>query len=100
MMIVTKHITQDHRLLLAVCDSNLLGKCFEQDGKVMDLSSDFFNGSETDKKGTMVLMKKAYMLNLVGSESVDTGIGVGLVEKSRVMKIEDIPFAQVLCIQE
>jgi len=100
MMIVKKHITPDHRLLLAVCDSSLIGKKFEQGGKVIDLSSDFYNGDETSKEEAAIIMKKAYLLNLVGEDSIQTGLDAGLVENNSVLKIEGIPCAQVLCIQE
>ena len=47
-MIVKKHITQDKRLILAVCDKELLGRCFEESSLQLDLRGEFYNGEEKD----------------------------------------------------
>ena len=45
-MIVKKHVTQDRRLLLAICDSSLKGKKFVVGEKQLDLTSGFYAGEE------------------------------------------------------
>ena len=43
---VTKHTTPDKRLVLALCDKDILGKKFEDSKRVLDLSSNFFKLAE------------------------------------------------------
>jgi len=99
-MIVKKHRTQDGRLLLAVCDSELLGKVFEEGERQLDLGSDFFNGEEIDENAVLELMNLAYMINIVGKKSVDLAIQNDFVSKEQVLTVQDIPSAQVVNIIE
>ncbi len=99
-MIVKKHIAPDKRLVLAVCDKELLGRVLEDDQMRLDLGSEFYKGEEIDKKGLRALMKKAHMLNLVGENSVKCGIECGLVKDKNIIMINRVPHAQTLVIGE
>jgi uncharacterized protein len=95
-LIVTRHVTPDKRLILAVCDRDILGKKFEDAKRVLDLSSAFFNGEERPKAEVILLMKKAYTLNIAGEESVELAIECGLIDKTHVVHIKNIPHAQAV----
>ncbi len=97
-VIVTKHITPDKRLVLAVCDKELLGKKIEDSKRVLDLTSNFFKGKEMANKDALALMKKAYTLNAVGEESVDLAVESGVVEKTHVIFINKVPHAQAVVL--
>ena len=56
-MIVKKRTTRDGQLLLAICDSNLKGKKFSENGIQLDLSSEFYNGEEMDEDDRNVVKK-------------------------------------------
>lgn len=98
MMIAKKHITPDKRLLLAVCDSDIIGKVFEQGDRILDLSSSFYAGDEYTDDEIESLMKKSYMLNLAGRKSVDLAKRLGYVNNS--IEIDGIPHAQALTVAE
>jgi hypothetical protein len=49
-MIAKIHKTFDGRNVLAVCDSDLLGKKFEEKDLQIDLNSDFYKGKKKKKK--------------------------------------------------
>jgi len=100
MMIVKKHVAGEGRLVLAVCDSDILGKKFENEHRQLDLSSDFYAGEELTHDEVLGLMKKAYILNLVGKSSVGLGIETGLVDKDNIDEINNVPYAQVLVAVE
>lgn len=97
-MIVKKHISQG-RLILAVCDTELLGKTFSNDECNLDLSSDFYNGEEMSKEETQNLMKQSYIINLAGEESLDAVVELGYTIKESAKLIENIPHAQVVVIR-
>ena len=99
-MIVKKHKTQDRRLILAVCDTELLGKVFEEDERLLNLGSGFFNGEEMDDNAVVELMKQAYVINIVGENSIKLAIGGGFVSKDQVLRIKNVPNAQVVNVVE
>jgi hypothetical protein len=91
-MIVKIHKTPDGRIILAVCDSEILGKKFEEKGLQLDLSSDFFKGNEMKEEEIISLFKKAYIVNLNGEKAVKLGVREGVV--SEVIRIKGIPHAE------
>ena len=95
-MIVKEHSTQDKKLLLAICDSNLIGKKFEEKNKQLDLTSNFYKGEAKSDQETTNLMKKAYILNLVGEKSVNLALKLELISGDHVDSIKKIPYAQCL----
>ena len=99
-MNVKQHVARDRRLLLAVCDSDLKGKKFEDNKIQLDLSSDFYNGEEMDEERVLKLMKCASMVNLVGKKSVELGIKAGIIEKEHVIKVKGVPHAQGVVVRE
>ena len=94
-MIVKKHITQDHRLILAMCDKELIGKKFSEGKKYLDLTTGFYKGKEMNINEIKDLMKKAYMLNLVGKKSIQVATDLGLIAEN-IMTVKTIPYTQVL----
>lgn len=56
-MIVKTHLTPNGKLL-AVCDSDILGKRFEEDERQLDLSGRFYKGDEVSDEilGKMLML--------------------------------------------
>ena len=98
-MIVKVHKRQE-KTVVAVCDTDLLGKKFEEGPLQLDLTSDFYAGTEMDKKAASDLIRNADIVNLVGEQSVKLGIEEGLVEKGRILKIDGIPHAEAVIVHE
>ncbi|MBI2136754.1 DUF424 family protein [Candidatus Woesearchaeota archaeon] len=96
--IVKIHKLSDNRVMLAICDSNLLGKKFENGKLQLDLSSDFYRGKEMDEEKILSYIDRTYIINLVGEESIDFGIRHNLIEKNNVVVIKKIPHAQAILI--
>jgi len=95
-MITKIHKTFDGRGVLAVCDSDLLGKKFEEKDLQIDLTSNFYKGEEKKEEEILELFKIASIINLVGKKSVELGIKAGIIDKEKVIKIKGVPHAQVL----
>ena len=93
-------IHQSYREVVAVCDSNLLGKKFEQGKFQLDLKESFFKGEEKSKQETIKIMqdmsKEDATFNIVGKESVVCAIEAGIISKQGIKKIDSVPFALVL----
>jgi hypothetical protein len=99
-MIVRKHLTPNGELLLAVCDTELLGQHFEEGEFQLDCSSDFYKGDELSKEDLLALLKHCIIANVVGRESIGVLLEAGLVKASAVKTIAAIPYAHVVKIAE
>ena len=97
-MIVKEHITADNKLILTVCDKEIIGKKFETNDLKLDLSSDFYKGKEKTENEIVKLFPAAYMINLVGQKSVDLGLRSKIISKKDIIKIKDIPYVQVVSL--
>jgi len=98
-MLVKIHKKND-KTIVAVCDDFLLGKVFEENGKQLDLSGDFYKGEHRDNTETGDLIRNADIVNLVGEESIKIGLEEGIIEESQVIHIQGIPHAQAIIVHE
>jgi len=93
-------IIRSQRDLVAVCDSELLGKRFEEGKFQLDLTGSFFRGDEFSKEETIEIMKKMSKedatFNIVGKNSVNCALETGIIIEEGIAEIQGIPFALVL----
>ncbi|MFH1787469.1 MAG: DUF424 domain-containing protein [archaeon] len=98
-MILIK-IHKSYRYVVAICDSELLGKKFEQGRFQLDIKESFFKGKKTSKEKTIQTMKKMSIedstFNIIGEKSITCALEAGIISKEGIKTIQDIPFALVL----
>jgi len=99
-MLVKKHSTRDGKLILAICDSELIGKKFAQGKIQIDLTTDFYKGEEKSESEILLMIQEAYILNLVGEKSVKLALKQKLIDETHILKIEGIPHAQCVIVRE
>lgn len=92
-MIVKVH-KREGRTVVAVCDSDLIGKKFEEGDRQLDLTSDFYAGEERDEKEVGDLIRNADIVNLVGEEAVRLGLEEEVITQDQIIKIDGVPHAQ------
>ena len=97
-MIAKLHKSLEGRVILAVCDSELVGKKFEEGELQLDLTSGFYKGKEMSEERILELFKVVNIVNLVGKEAVGLGKKAGIIEK--VITIEGIPHAEAVIVRE
>ncbi len=95
-MILKLHKTRDGKKIAAICDSDLVGKRFEEKNLQLDLCSDFYRGEEKTGDEIMAAIKDACMVNMVGNRSVELGLKAGIIGKGNIIKIKKIPHAQAI----
>lgn len=98
-MIIKAHKTQEGRTILAICDNNLIGKKFEEKNLQLDLTSNFYKGEKKSEKEIINYLKDCYTVNIVGEKSINLAIKLGIINKSKVIKIKNIPHAQAILEQ-
>ncbi len=93
-------IHKSYRAIVALCDSNLLGKKFESDKLQLDVRENFYKGEEiTKEQAVLVLVKQARedaTFNIVGKEAVEAASEAGIIEKKHAGNIAGIPYALAL----
>jgi len=99
-MMLVKHHTKDGRDIVAVCDKELIDRKFEENGKQLDLTSEFYKGEEKDEMEIGDIIRNADIVNLVGKRAVDLGLAEEVISKENVIMIDGIPHAQAVLIQE
>ena len=95
-MIIKVHKTQEGRVILSICDKELLGKKFEDGNLQLDLSSSFYAGDEVDENKIRLELRDASIVNIVGEKSVNFCVNLGIVDVNTVRKIKGIPHVQVV----
>ena len=93
-------VHKSYRSVVAVCDSDLVGKTFEEGKFQLEVKESFFKGEEVQKDRVIFLMKKMLMedatFNIVGEDSIDAAIKAEIISEDSVGEIQGIPFALVL----
>ena len=97
---VLVRIIKSYRDIVAVCDSELIGKIFEQGEFQLDVKESFFKGDETNEEKTIEIMKdmekEDSTFNIIGEKSVNAALKAGIIKEKGIGKIQGIPFALVL----
>ena len=97
---VKEHATSFGELLVAGCDSDILGKSYEDSEFSFKISSAFYGGKEVDEKTFLVLAKKCSILNIIGDDIVALAIKHKLIDPKNVRKIAGVSHAQSIAISE
>jgi hypothetical protein len=87
-------------IMIAACDSNLLGKRFKEGKLVLNASKEFYgNGFKGGRERLKKELERTTIANLIGEEAVSCAIEAGFINKERVIKVKGIPHAQYLLIK-
>ncbi len=83
-------------VLLATCDAELLGRVLREGKIIFEVREEFYKGSKVSVEEAIDLMKQSTIVNMVGRNIVEKAIERGLVHPEAVLKISDVPHAQVV----
>ncbi len=94
------NIIKTYRDIITICDSDLIGKKFQQEKFQLNIKKSFYNGKETSEEETIKIMnemeKEDATFNIVGEKSVQTALKQGTITKENIKEIKGIPFALIL----
>jgi len=93
-------IHESYRYVVAICDSELLGRYFDEGKFQLDIKESFYGGKEVYEEELLKMIKKMSgedaTFNIVGEESVKTALKAGIISGAGIKKIAGIPYALVL----
>lgn len=85
-------------VMVALCDSSMIGKRVCEGKLVLDASEDFYGGDLVTPEAAVDMLAMATVVNLVGEEAVRCGMEAGLIHKDAVMYVSGVPHAQFVQI--
>ncbi len=83
-------------VLLAICDSEILGKTLREGKIVFQVKEEFYNGGRVTLEEALDMIENSTIVNLVGRNCVEKAIKKGYVHPEAVLKIEGVPHAQIV----
>ena len=86
----------DEGLLVAVCDDDVLGETFADDGVSLTVTEEFYGGESVEEEAVVASLARASVANIVGREAVDLAIREGFVDEANVLEVESTRHAQFL----
>jgi hypothetical protein len=99
-MICKIHKNPEGQIIIALCDSELLGKKFTQGDLQLDLTGGFYKGHEKPEAEILSVLDNAYIINAVGKTCIDFLLKNRLIEKQNIITIAAIPHAQCVIVRE
>jgi len=81
------------REVIAVCDCDLVGKCFKEKNMKLDVSQRFYKGDVASEEEVIALISEAHTVNMVGKAAVAIGLKAKIITKEDIIKIDGIPHA-------
>jgi len=87
---------EGNKVLLAICDEELLGKTLREGKIVFKISEDFYRGKKISVDQAVSMIENSTIINLIGNECVKKAIENGYVHPEAVLKIEGISHAQIM----
>jgi uncharacterized protein len=102
-MIYIKIHNTDNGDIIAMCDSDLLGKVLKEGEFEINLKdySDFYKGELANEEKAVKMLKPERLssANIVGKESVSAAVKAMIIDKSSIKKVERIPYAYAFRIK-
>ena len=83
-------------VLLAICDSELLGRTLRQGKIVFHVKDEFYNGGKLAVDEAVRMIDNSTIVNMVGKNCVGKAIEKGYVHPDAVLDIEGVPHAQIV----
>lgn len=94
------NVIKSYRDVVAICDSSILGKIFEEGKFQLDIKESFYKGEEVPIERAIEIIKSLSKedatFNIVGEESIKAAVNAGIITEESVEKIQGIPFSLVL----
>ena len=93
-------VHRSYRVVVGMCDLELVGKKFEEGKRQLDLRASFYKDKEVDFAEAVELLKRQALedatYNIVGKEAVKAAIEAGVITSEAFDNIAGIPFALTL----
>jgi hypothetical protein len=98
MNVYVKKFESRGELIVAVCDPELIGKCYQEGRLILDVKREFYQGSLVSFEKALEEIESSTIANIVGERIVSEAIKAGLVCEECVLRVASVPHAQRIVI--
>ena len=92
-----KVFRQGEDVLLAVSDSDLLGKTLNENDLAVRVDEGFYSEKSSDNEEEIAeLMANATIVNAIGEKTISLMIKRKFIDQENILRIEGVPHAQVI----
>ncbi len=85
-------------VLVAVCDSDIVGKTFREGDLKIEVKESFYGEREVGEEEVKRALRMATIANITGRKAVELAIKIGIVDKENVLKIGECWHAQMVVL--
>ena len=80
------------KIMLNICDADLLGKKITQDDLTMNISESYYGDRFVESEEAETLLKTSSIINMAGKETVSLSIKLGVGSESGIKTVSGVPF--------
>lgn len=88
----------EREVVVAVCDSDIVGKTFREGEVKIEVKESFYGDVDVDEEDVRRALKVATIANITGKRAVKIAIEMGIVDESNVLKIGECWHAQMVIV--
>ncbi len=85
-------------VLVAVCDSELVGRTFRDGELKIEVKESFYGNREVGEEEVRKALRIATIANITGRRAVELAIEMGIIDKDNVLKIGECWHAQMVVL--
>ena len=85
-------------IVVAVCDSELVGKIFRDGDLKIEVKESFYGEEDVNEDEVKRALRMATIANITGKRAVQLAIEMGIIDRENVLKIGDCWHAQMVVI--
>ena len=85
-------------VLVAVCDSDIVGKTFREGEIKIEVKESFYGDRDVGEEEVKRALRMATIANITGRRAVELAIRMGIVDRENVLKIGECWHAQMVVL--
>ena len=97
---ISLKVHESYRKVIAVCDTDIIGKKFFEGNRQLDLRESFYSGENLEKEKAVHSLKRFKLddatFNIVGKKAIQVAIDAGLIDENGFDYVDGIPFSLIL----
>lgn len=99
MSVYLNRFETEGEVIVAICDEEILGKCFEEKEKQIHIREGFYKGELVSLDQGLEAMREATIANIVGKRIVTGALKARLIHERAIIRIQNIPHAQLVVVK-
>jgi hypothetical protein len=80
------------KIMLNICDLDILGKTIVQDELKMNISKSYYGEKIIEHDEATTLLKRASIINMAGKNTISLSINLGIGSENGVKTVGGVPF--------